>query len=794
MHQATSRLFAARASLVLSASLALALSACGDDDVAALPDATVADAGVDLGVDFGPPPPSRPAALPVRQWVTPSIGTGGAGFSVGSAYPGPQRPFGMAKPGPDTSEGGGAPGFYHCSGYYADDSEIFGFSHTRMHGVGIVDYGAVAVMPLTGMSAARIPRAGHTATFAKESEESGAGYYAVTLDGATGSESDIRVELTATERVGLHRWTWDAGADAVAMFDIAHSFGATGDVTIVDGGIAVDTVAQEVSGFAHFSGGYSGRFGGAPVFFVARFSEPIARHGVWKAGVLVEGESERLGADTGAYVAFDVASGAPVEAAVAISFVDVAHARMNLDAEQASIDFDATRSATEALWESTLARVEIEGRTESDFRQFYTALYHLLLMPTLMSDVDGSYRGMDRAVHVATGFDYYSDFSLWDTFRTLHPLLALLYPEQQTSFLKSLAQMAIDGTYIDSWPLADGYTGGMVGESAAIVFADSLAKGLTDFDLRAGYDALRATAMAPTPAGARYGGRGGLTDYLALGYVSEEDGGSSVSRTLEYAYDDWALARMAEALGETADAAMFDARAGNWRNHLDPVSGFLIGRRRDGTFPVVTNTTAWNDWYAEGNVMQYTYYVPHDLPGLAEALGGRDTLLTDLEALFVKTRGSRRTLGPDRYYWHGNEPDLHYAWTFAALGRPEGTQRWTRWITENRYGDGPDGLPGNDDAGTMSAWLIYAMSGFYTLAGAADYIVGSPVLTKVVMHLPGGDFIIEAPDSSRGAMYVRAVTLDGAELTRARFTHAEVADGATLRFEMSDLPETWGNE
>ena len=776
------------------AALVLTSAACGDDTAA--PDAAV-DAGVDLGVDLGPPPPARAAARPLRQWVDPRIGTGGTGFAVGSAYPGPQRPFGMVKPGPDTSSGGSAPGFYHCSGYYADDDEIFGFSHTRMHGVGIVDYGAIAVMPLTGMSAARIPRAGHTTTFSKDSEEVSPGYYAVTLDGAVPGEAAVRVELTATDHVALHRWTWAPGADAVAMFDIAHTFGAIGatvDVEILDGAITVDATAGEVSGFAHFSGGYSGRFGGAPVYFVARFTEAMTRHGVWKAGVIAEGENERLGPDTGAYVGFDVASGAPVEAAIAISFVDVAHARANLDAEQPVIDFDATRAATETIWENTLARVEIEGRSDDDFRRFYSALYHLLLMPTLMMDVDGSYRGMDRAVHVATGYRYSSDFSLWDTFRTLHPLLALLYPEYQRDFLKSLTQMAIDGVYIDSWPLADGYTGGMVGESATIVFADSLAKGLTDFDLRAAYDSLRLTAMAPAAPGSRYRGRGAIEDYLALGYVPDDTGGSSVSKALEYAYDDWALARMAEALGETADVAMFDARAGNWRNHLDPLSGLLIARRRDGSFPPIESTTEWVDWYAEGNVMQYTYYVPQDLPGLAEALGGRDVMLADLERFFVQTRGARRGIGPERFYWHGNEPDLHYAWTFAALGRPEGTQRWTRWITENRYGAGPDGLPGNDDAGTMSAWLFYAMSGFYTLAGAPDYIVGSPLLTKVVMHLPGGDFTVDAPDASLGAMYVRGVTLDGVPLTRARFTHAAVADGATLRFEMSDVPETWGNE
>lgn len=785
---------------------ALLLAACSTTSApdggrdAALPDFGTHEH--DGGVDLGPPAPATMATAPVRHYVNPFLGSGGIGYFIGNSYPGPQRPFGMVKPSPDTSaDDGAAPGFYHCSGYYYRDTKITGFSHTRMQGTGVVEYGVPAVMPTVGMDTTKTSVSGYASSFSHDREQASPGYYAVTLD-----TSGVRVELTSTDRVALHRWTYPAGSDAVALFDLAHAIGspATGlggpDITISDASVAVNVTTREVHGFVHYVGGYSGRFGGLPVYFVARFDHAIARHGVWKAGVLAEGEDSRTGADAGAYVAFDTSAGAVVQAAFAISFVDEAHARLNLDAEAPTIDFDATRTAAETAWETALARVEIAGRSDADFTRFYTALYHTLLMPTLAMDVDGAYRGMDTMVHTATGFRYYTDFSLWDTFRSFHPLMSLLYPEYQRDFARSLVRMGEDGGYIDRWPLGDGYTEGMVGESATIVFADSWAKGVRDFDLRSAYATMRLTAMGPTPPGAPYGGRGNLDDYLTLGFISTEGGGGSVSKTQEYAYDDWALARMAEALGTPADLAdrdMFDARARNYAHLYDPASGFMEGRHRDGTFEPMLTPSVWNDVYVEGDAWQYLFYAPHDLGGLAALMGGRGPMLARLEGLFEYSESARPSPGPDPYYWHGNEPDLHYAWMFSALGEPAGTARWSRWIVAHKYasepGENGDGLPGNDDAGTMSAWLVFAMSGFYTIAGTDTYLIGSPTLTHVTMHLPAGDLVVDAPDASESAPYVQAATLDGESLDVPHFAQSDVAAGGlTLHLEMGATPSRWG--
>jgi predicted alpha-1,2-mannosidase len=458
-----------------------------------------------------------------------------------------------------------------------------------------------------------------------------------------------------------------------------------------------------------------------------------------------------------------------------------------------TFDFEDARTDAEAAWEALLGRVELHGTSEREFEIFYTALYHTLLMPTLASDVDGSYRGLDGEVHTAD-FPYYTDLSLWDTFRTQHPLLTLLYPEYQTNFLRSLARMAKDGGYMPRWPLGTGYTGGMLGESATIVFADSYEKGVTipADEVAVAYAAMRKTAMAPVPADSPYPGRTGVLDYIALGYVPMEAGGSSVSWTLESAYNDFALASLATALGEPDDAAMFTARAGNYRNTYDPVSGLMVGRRKDGSFVADIDPLGWQDFYAEGNAMQYLWYAPHDLPGLAELMGGRDVMLDRLRDLFKNSEAEVIGIMPQQYYWHGNEPDLHAAFIFTALGEPAETARWSRWIGDKRYNDGPGGLAGNDDAGTLSAWYILAASGLYPLAGTDTYLVGSPRFTRMTLHLPGGDLVLDAPEASADAIYVDGATLNDAPITSPSLRHAELAGGGVLRFDMAQTPGTWG--
>ncbi|NOY93141.1 MAG: glycoside hydrolase family 92 protein [Deltaproteobacteria bacterium] len=762
----------------------LALLACGggashtDAGLDASP-----DAALDALVDAGPPPDSRAAAAPLTQWVNPFVGSGGLGFGYASTAPAPQRPYGMVRPGPDTTSVGGASPLNHFSGYYYDDPMIQGFSMTRAEGIGTNDYGSLGLMPVDGMTAERTTQDGYRAVYTKSTERAEPGYYAVTLE-----DPAIEVEVTASDRVGVFRATFPAGSSPTWLLDLGHVVPA---VRVTDGAIAVLPASREIEGQLHLMGSYSGRYGGMDVFFVARFDQDFMSQGVWQDGRLTDAAMSATGAAAGAYASFapDVGS---VSVAVGLSYVDLEHARMNLDAEVPDVDFDATRAAAHDAWEEALSRVEVEGRRELDFRLFYTALYHVLSMPTLFSDVDGSYRGLDGAVHVAEGFRYYTDFSLWDTFRSMHPLVTLLYPEFQRDFNRSLVAMSNDGGYMPRWPLGAGYTGGMVGESAAIVLADSWLMGERDFDLRAAYDSLRRTAMAPTPAGAPYSGRGGIEAYLELGWVPMDESGGSASVTLEYAYDDFAMAILADALGEDSDASMFRSRADNWQNLWDAESQFLVGRARDGSFARGFRETTPQDFYVEGNAWQYVWYVPHDLEGLASLMGGRAAMLDRLETFFENSTRRPDPVFPNNFYWHGNEPDIHAPWIFSALGRPEATARWTRWVMDTLYHDAPDGLPGNDDSGTLSAWYVFSALGFFPLAATPDYLVGSPRFTKSTLRLAGGDVVIEAPESAESAIFINAASLDDAPLTQARFRRDAFAGAATLRLEMSGVAGDWG--
>jgi len=442
------------------------------------------------------------------------------------------------------------------------------------------------------------------------------------------------------------------------------------------------------------------------------------------------------------------------------------------------------RAEAEQVWEEHLSRVRVEGRHEHDFRRFYTAIYHVLSMPTLAMDVDGRYRGLDDAIHTADGYRYYTDFSLWDTFRTLHPLLTLLYPEYQLDMLRSLVAMSADGGAMPRWPLGTGYTGGMVGDPAAMTLADSWVKGIRDFDLRTAYDALERSAMGT--ASERFGGRGNAEVYDTMGYVPIEHAGGSASRTLEFAYADWALAILADALGETEDAEYFRARSGNWINNWDADRQFFIGRHEDGSFEEYFREDRWMDYYTEGNGWQYVWYVPHDLPGLADVMGGREAFLDRLDGFFEMSAGMRITAIPGFWYWHGNEPDIHAAFIFSAMGDVERSSRWSRWVSRTLYGDGPTGLPGNDDGGTLSAWLVFASMGLFTITGEEDYLLGSPLLTRVEFDVGDGVFTIEAPDASDQAPIVREARLDGEVLEQPSFPHSRVVPGGVLSLDMGE--------
>jgi predicted alpha-1,2-mannosidase len=717
--------------------------------------------------------PATPSAEPLTQWVDPRIGTGGLGYAVGTTYPGPQTPFGMAKPGPDTSKGGKSESFSHCSGYaYADDT-IEGFSLARLHGAGIADYGGIALMPTVGMTAGKARPRSHGSRFSHDTEIAKAGYYAVTL-----ADTGVRVELTATPHVGIMRYAFPTGTDETVLVDVGHLL--SDGLSMLDADVTVDPAAHEVSGDSHVNGAYSSRYGGVRLFFVARFDRAFSAQGTYVGGVLSDALTAQ-GKDAGAHLHFDGTS-ANVEVAVGLSFVDIEHARKNLAAEAAP--FDTARAAIEATWATRLGALRIDARSDRDRRIAYTALYHTSLMPTLASDVDGSYRGIDSAVHHADGFRYFTDYSLWDTYRTLHPFLTLLYPDDARELAASLAAMAKDGGFVPRWPLGTGESGGMVGDGGTIMLADTFVKGVRDWDAAGAYAIAKHQALSVKAAGK--GGRDEMEDYLALGFVSKESGGASAGETLEYASADHALGDFAAALGESADADAFHARGKNWQQVYDEPTHFFVGRSRDGTFDDPNPIAMGND-YSEGTPWHYNFMVPHDADGLAARMG-KDMLVARAEQLFTRAACNTPTPSflPNPYYWASNEPVLFSGWIFSAIGDQERTARWIRWTTLTHYGDGPDGLPGNDDGGTMSAFYLFASLGFYPIAGTDRYVLGSPLFPRATLAVRGGTLTIDAPAASKRHRFPRAVTRNGAPIATT-LHHGDLA-GATLHFDLETTP------
>ena len=731
--------------------------------------------------------------------VDPRIGSGGVGYTVGTMNPGASLPFGMIKPGPDTGLGPLQLSFLNCTGYHAEQTHVWGFSHSRINGMGVPDYGAIQIAPTRGMDPGKAAVGGARSIYDHADEDAQPGYYSVLL-----TDPGVLAELTTTTRAARHRYTWDVDAQAdpaTLVFNLAYNpAGARSSASEVE----IDADARIVRGMSTVDGSYSRRFGGVPTYFAARVSKPIADYGVWDdMGGLAPQTAAMTGAEIGAWLSFDLdPSDTSVEVELAISYVSIAEAEQNL-AELDGADFEQTRADATAAWEDELHRVRVLGGSDEQRALLYSALYRAFLAPTTFTDRSGAYRGFDAAVHDAEGFTYYSDFSLWDTYRTLHPLLNLLQRRRHADMLQSLVTMAAEGGDLPKWPLGIGYTGGMVGTSADIVLADAYLSDVRGFDVDAAWAAARLHALEPRPNA----GRAGVESYRENGWVASDQTGSAASRTLEFAHADYALSRWAEALGEAEDAALFGESAGNWRNLWDPELEFLIGRRADGSFDSAGfDPLVWEDYYAEGTAQHYLWAVPHDVAGLAELMGGAEAARERLEAYFETseeflTSPSYTPLEPVPYYWQSNEPSLHDVYLFTALGDPAATARWLAWARERHYGPGPDGLPGNDDAGTMSAWYVFATIGLYPLPGSGGYWITAPVFERVELDLSDDEnperklaiVVDEAGDSGPDAIYVAQARFNGVALERPWLEWAQLAEaGGTLRLTLSTEPTDFG--
>lgn len=712
------------------------------------------------------------------EYVDPFIGTGGLGGQTTGVGPHASMPFGMTLVGPDTrSADGGAPGFYHFGGYHYEDARIDGFAHTHSHGMGINDYGGVLVMPRDGWDPAWTVDKDRAAPFSHDREWASPGRYAVDL-----LDQDIGVDIIATERGAHHKYTFPAGASPVVLIDLGH---VLGNVWIADATVDLDVASGRIEGTQRLMGGYSDRFGGARHHFAIQLDPAPIAAGAWSDPAAPEpGSTTASGSTAGGWLEFPAGT-TEVHLRLGLSWVDVEGAAGNLAAELPDLDHDARRAEAEAAWTEKLERVRVRGGTEAQRRTFHTAHYHTMLMPSRQEDVDGRYRGMDQEVHTVD-HPYYSDFSMWDTFRTAHPWYIVTDPRAQRDFAQSIVQMTRDGGSVPRWPLAHGYTGGMVGTPADQILGGTVLKGITDWDHAEALDAAIANSIGPQPSA----GRAGVEGYVDRGWVAWEDTGTPASKTLEYAWSDFAVARWAEHQGRSADAALLDGLAGNWANTWDPQMGFFRGRSADGSFGAPIDDHAWEDDFVEGNAWHYLWYVPFDVDSMIAVQhgGDRQAFLDRLGTYWDEVYAEPDDLFPDDWYWHGNEPVLHYAALGSLAGEQALSAESARWLMANRYDDTPEGLDGNDDAGTLSAWFAFQAIGIYPIAGTDRYALTSPLFERVEIDRPDGTWVITARDVSPTGLYVKRAVAGGEALQHPWLTHEQLATGS-LELTMSDRRE-----
>lgn len=707
------------------------------------------------------------------QYVDPFIGTGAHGHT----YPGAQVPFGMVQLSPDTRNDESWDG---CGGYHYSDSSIIGFSHTHLSGTGVSDYGDVLLLPITGKvnlnsGTSKNPDAGYRSRFSHDSESAEPGYYSVYLD-----DYKVNVELTAGNRVGYHKYTFDEEGEGKILLDLIHRD------PVIDSEI-------KLIGEKRIVGKRRSKYwaGDQQLFFAIEFSKAFQRTELFNAKQKKESAEQIKGTQLQSLVFFDVEKGEAIELKLALSNVSAEGALKNLEKESEGVNFEKARKSAKAIWKKSLGKIEVEGGSVQEKRNFYTALYHSLLSPNVAQDVDGKYRGMDGKVHEAKGFTNYTVFSLWDTFRALHPLLTIIEPDRSGEFAQCLVQKSKEFGEYPMWELASNDTRCMIGYHAVSLIADAYAKGITNFNLEDAYVEMERTAMLD---------KRGLKAYRTLGYVPSNKSSQAVSKTLEYAYNDWCIAQVARALGKTDRYAYYMNRASNYRNIYDPEVGFMRGKTDEHKWVPNFDPTAVGYNYTEGNSFQYSLFVPHDIPGVISLLGGKKELEDWLDKLFATEM--EHELGDDTdvsgligQYAHGNEPSHHMAYLYNYSGAAWKTQKMVREIMATQYQDTPDGLCGNEDCGQMSAWYVLSAMGFYSdCPGKPVYAIGSPIFSKVKIHLDNGKtFTLTAKNNSKENKYIQSAKLNENKLNVSLLSHVDILEGGSLVLEMGNTPnKAWG--
>jgi len=715
------------------------------------------------------------------------IGTGGHGHT----FPGATVPNGMVQLSPDTR----ITGWDACGGYHDSDSTIIGFTHTHLSGTGVGDLGDILLMPMTGSKPLRSGDEKDTATgyrskFQKSSQRAEPGYYAVTLD-----DYQVRAELTATARTGLHRYAYPAGSAPLIALDLTYSLQNQRNKQLVLRVLS----ATEIEG-TKITAGWSPH---QEVHFYARFSRPFTCR-IEQDGQFIDGADRAEGRDIRALLAFDApAADHTVMAQVAISSVDIAGARRNFDAEFRGWDFEAVRAGAARRWADELGQITVAGGSETERNIFYTALYHVSISPTLHMDVDGRYRGSDYKVHTAEGYTAYTLFSLWDTFRTRHPLETILRPSRNTDFIRSMLARVDEGGLLPMWELAGNDNGCMIGYNAVPVIVDAYLKGDRGFDAEKAFAAcVKASEYHPEafPEGMPENIRKAIMPMSkdaknTRGWVSCETENATVSRALEYAYADWCIAQFAKVLGKENEYRRFAELALNYRHYFDAETGFMRGRKSDGTWNTPFDPRSnnhWKDDYCEGNAWQWTWFVPHDPLGLMRLMGGSEAYIKKLDQLFVEPsvitgeNAAADISGLIGQYAHGNEPSHHTAYMYHAAGQPWKAQDRVDQIMRTLYFDAPDGLSGNEDCGQMSAWYIMNAMGFYSFCpGDPRYAIGRPLFDRVTIKLENGrTFTVAVENNAPQNKYVQSAAMNGKTLAEPWFTHADLMAGGTLTLRM----------
>ncbi|RYY63354.1 MAG: glycoside hydrolase family 92 protein, partial [Chitinophagaceae bacterium] len=731
-------------------------------------------------------------------YVNPLIGT----ERMGHTYPGATVPFGMVQLSPDTDtipyevNGKYQPDVYkYCAGYQYADPTIVGFSHTHFSGTGHSDLGDLLVMPTVGAlqlnpGTAADPASGFRSTFSHRQEKAEAGYYRVHLD-----DHDIDAELTTTARVGLHRYTFRKGGPAHLVLDLVYNiYNHSGKNVWTFLRVENDTL---ITGYRQTNGWAKTR----TEYFAIAFSRPFqgfgyntggdkeTYRGFWGKFNTRSNFREMIARQLRAHFDFDVKDGDQLLLKVALSPVSTEGALRNLRAEAKGWNFDAWKASAQQQWNRELGRVDAELMDSSERVNFYTALYHAFLSPTVYGDVDGRYKGLDQNVHTAAGFTNYTTFSLWDTYRALHPLLTILQPQRNAGMLRSmLAHYRQSAQHmLPVWSHHANENWCMIGYHSVPVVVDAVLKGAPGVPAAEALEACVTTARNRQYEGIGY--------YIDQGYVPEDKNGSSVSKTLEYAYDDWCIAQLAKKLGRSDLYAEFSKRAANYRNVWDDSTRFMRPRLANGSFKKEFDVLSTHQaGYIEGNAWNYSLYVPHQPDSLAALYGGKAAFAAHLDSLFTMEL-------PDKYfaeteditrdgiignYVHGNEPSHHAAYLFNWTDAPWKTQATIRSIFPRMYRPTPDGLGGNDDCGQMSAWYLFSALGFYPVApGSGEYALGSPLLRNATLQVGGGKtFRVEAMNQSAQNIYVQSVTLNGKALQRPFIKHSDIMKGGTLRFVM----------